>query len=120
MKTINEALEGNRFNYQMRIIKNNAETVTLTLSSYEDLKLQIKQQDEKYNILLKETIDVIKNNGNFKLENKYSKFAFGNWYFSIKTGVNQEIDELRAENKKLKEESNKKLSLAEKLKILFS
>src|SRR5690348_9711085 len=114
METINKALEDNKFNYQMRVIKNNAETVTLTLSSYEDLKLQIKKQDEKCNRLLEDVIDIVKNNGNFKLENKYSKFALGNWYFSIKTGVNQEIDELRAENKKLKDELNKPMSFTEK------
>lgn len=108
------------FDKEMRIIQTNAETVTITLNHYEEIKSQIKRQDEKHDALLNEIKDIISNNGNFKLEKEYSKFAFGNWYFSMKTGVNEELDDLRAENKRLKTKLNSKISFIDKLKLLFS
>lgn len=108
------------FEKEMRIMQANSETVTITLNHYEDLKLQIKQQEEKYDALLNEIKDIITDNGNFKLEKEYSKLAFGNWYFSIKTGLNEELDDLRSENERLKAKLNTKISFIDKLKSLFS
>jgi len=113
-------LEKLMFEKKMRAIQTNSETVKLTLRNYEDMKRDIAELTAKINSLAEENNEIIKSTGNYDLSTKFSKFAYGNCYFTLKTGINQEIDELREENKKLKDKLNKQMSLTEKIKYLFS
>lgn len=109
----------NQFDYEMRIIQSNAETVTITLRHYEDFKGTIERLKKENEELIHNFTDVLNKNEDYVLSENYASFIFSNSYFHLKKGINTEIDQLKDTIESLRDKANKKQIFWFKLKNIF-
>lgn len=107
------------FDYNMRILKQSSETVTLTLKSYEDMKRDIQTVINERDDIIHKLSDIMNKERNFELSDKYFKITFNNDTYIQKKGVNIEIDQLNETIEALREKLNKKQTFIQKMKNLF-
>lgn len=107
------------FQHEMRILKQNAETVTITLNRYEDMITDIQSLRKERNELAEDLSKILENNENYELSDNFYYIAFLDRKFVLKKGVNNEIDQLKDVVSKLTNDIQKSQTFWYKLKNLF-
>ena len=117
--------------HKLRLLRRNGETVNITLNTYHELLEEARKRTCERDEMISELEELVKNNGNYEKQQfhiNYSDFQFCNQsdfqfsrnHYVLKQGINEKIDRLKEENKKLKDLLNKKLTFLDKIKLLFS